>query len=56
MFQTKYDSLTSGIYKIEHSPEYQTILLEEADSLWIRINATTFNESIVFSGIGATKK
>ena len=55
MFKTKYDSLISGIYKIEHSPEYQTILLEETDSLWIRINATTFNESIVFSGIGATK-
>ena len=54
-FQRKYDSLTSGIYKLEHLPEYQTVLLEEADSLWIRINATTFNESIVFSGIGATK-
>ena len=54
-FQRKYDSLTSGIYKLEHLPEYQTVLLEESDSLWIRINATTFNESIVFSGIGATK-
>ena len=54
-FQRKYDSLTSGIYKLEHLPEYQTVLLEEADSLWIRFNATTFNESIVFSGIGATK-
>ena len=54
-FQRKYDSLTSGIYKLEHLPEYQTVLLEETDSLWIRINATTFDESIVFSGIGATK-
>jgi len=54
-FKRKYDSLKSGIYKLEHLPEYQTVLLEETDSLWIRINATTFNESIVFSGIGATK-
>tara|TARA_A100001011_G_C14313807_1_gene846927 strand:- start:1452 stop:2831 length:1380 start_codon:yes stop_codon:yes gene_type:complete len=54
-FQRKYDSLKNGIYKLEHLPEYQTVLLEEADSLWIRINATAFNESIVFSGIGATK-
>ena len=54
-FQRKYDSLTSGIYKLEHLPEYQTVLLEETDSLWIRINATSFDESIVFSGIGATK-
>ena len=54
-FQKKYDSLTSGIYKLEHLPEYQTLLLEEKDSLWVRINATTFDESIVFSGRGAMK-
>ena len=46
---------TSGIYKLEHLPEYQTLLLEEKDSLWVRINATTFDESIVFSGRGAMK-
>ena len=34
--------------------EYQTVL-GRADNLWIRINATTFNESIVFSGIGQQK-
>ena len=45
----KYDSLTSGIYKLEHLPEYQTLLLEEKYSFWVRINATTFDESIVFS-------
>ena len=54
-FQKKYDSLASGIYKLEHLPEYQTLLLEEKDSLWVRINATTFDESIVFSGRGAMK-
>ena len=54
-FQRKYDSLSSGIYKLEHLPEYQTLLLEEKDSLWVRINAAAFDESIVFSGLGATK-
>ena len=54
-FQRKYDSLPSGIYKLEHLPEYQTLLLEEKDSLWVRINAAAFDESIVYSGIGASK-
>ena len=54
-FERKYDSLPSGIYKLEHLPEYQTFLLEELDSIWVRINAAAFDESIVFSGVGASK-
>tara|TARA_B110000285_G_scaffold215642_1_gene262206 strand:+ start:1837 stop:3219 length:1383 start_codon:yes stop_codon:yes gene_type:complete len=54
-FQKKFDSIVSGIYKLEHHPEYQTILLEEKDSLWVRINAIAFDESIVYSGVGASK-
>ena len=54
-FQKKFDSIGSGIYKLEHLPEYQTVLLEEKDSLWVRINAAAFDESIVFSGVGASK-
>ena len=54
-FERKYDSLQNGIYKLEHLPEYQTLLLEEHDSLWVRINAAAFDESIVFSGVGASK-
>ncbi len=54
-FERKFDSLPSGIYKLEHLPEYQTLLLEKQDSLWVRINAAVFNESIVYSGIGASK-
>ena len=50
-----YDSLDSGIYKIEHIPEYQSIFLEKGDSIWARINASAFDESIVFSGKGAAK-
>ena len=54
-FEKKFDSIDSGIYKLEHLPEYQTLLLEEKDSLWVRINAAAFNASVVFSGIGASK-
>jgi len=54
-FQKKFDSMSSGIYKLEHLPEFQTVLLEEKDSLWVRINAAAFDESIVFSGVGASK-
>ena len=54
-FYKKYDSLDLGIYKIEHIPEYNSVFLEKGDSLWIRINASAFNESIVYSGNGASK-
>jgi len=54
-FQKRFDSLESGIYKLEHLPEYQTILLEKADSIWVRINAAAFDESIFYSGNGASK-
>jgi len=50
-----YDSLESGIYKIEHFPEYQSVFLEKGDSIWARINASSFDESIVYSGHGAAK-
>lgn len=50
-----YDSLESGVYKIEHIPEYKSVFLEKGDSIWARINASSFDESIVFSGHGAAK-
>ena len=36
-------------------PEHQTILLENGDSIWARINASSFDESIYFSGKGSSK-
>ena len=54
-FYKKYDSLDLGIYKIEHIPEYNSVFLEKGDSIWIRINASAFNESIFYSGKGASK-
>ena len=54
-FSRKYDSLPPGIYKMEHIPEYTSLLLEPGDSMWVRINASDFHESLVFSGRGASK-
>ncbi len=54
-FQKKFNNLESGFYKIEHIPEYQTIFLEPGDSLWFRVNAVEFKQSIVFSGKGSSK-
>ena len=42
-FSRKYDSLPPGIYKMEHIPEFTSILLEPGDSLWVRINAAAFH-------------
>lgn len=50
-----YDSLETGIYKIEHIPEYKSVFLEKGDSIWARINASSFSQSIVYSGRGAAK-
>ena len=54
-FQKKFNNLESGFYKIEHIPEYQTIFLEPGDSLWLRVNAVEFKQSIVYSGKGSSK-
>lgn len=54
-FQKRFDSLESGIYKLEHIPDYQSVFLENGDSIWVRINASAFNESMVYSGSGAVK-
>ena len=55
MFKRTYNNLESGIYKIEHIPEYQTIFLEPGDSIWLRVNGTDFKKSVVFSGKGSSK-
>jgi len=54
-FQKEYDSLVSGIYTLEHLPEFQNVLLETGDSLWVRFNATDMAASLVYSGKGAAK-
>ena len=54
-FSRKYDSLDFGLFKMEHLPENQTVLIEAGDSIWSYANMSDFNASLVFSGIGSAK-
>ena len=37
-FFKQINNVSSGIYRIEHLPEYQNILVDKGDSIWIRVN------------------
>lgn len=54
-FAKRYDSLDYGLFKMEHLPENQRVLIEAGDSIWARANMTDFNSSLVFSGPGSAK-
>ena len=54
-FFKKIENINPGIYRIEHLPENQNIIIEEGDSLWIRVNVEDFQESLTFSGRGSSK-
>ena len=54
-FFKQINNVSSGIYRIEHLPEYQNILVDKGDSIWIRVNGDDFNESLSFTGKGSSK-
>ncbi len=54
-FFKQINNVDSGIYRIEHLPEYQNILVDKGDSIWIRVNGEDFNESLSFTGKGSSK-
>ncbi len=54
-FFKKIENINPGIYRIEHLPENQNIIVEKGDSLWIRVNVEDFHESLTFSGRGSSK-
>jgi len=54
-FFKKIENLKPGIYRIEHIPENQYIIVENGDSLWIRVNVEEFKESLSFTGRGSSK-
>ena len=54
-FFKKIEDVKPGIYRIEHLPENQYIIVENGDSLWIRVNVEDFRESLSFSGKGSSK-
>ncbi|MBL7473597.1 TlpA family protein disulfide reductase [Robertkochia sediminum] len=54
-FLFELTDLAEGVYRFSHGIEFQYILLEKADSLMARLNTLEFDESIIFSGVGAEK-
>ncbi len=52
-FAFNFDSLPTGLYHFNHSPELQYIYLEPGDSITIRLNTIDFDESLAFSGKGS---
>ena len=54
-FFKQINNVSSGIYRIEHLPEYQNIIVDKGDSIWIRVNGEDFNESLSFTGKGSSK-
>ena len=51
-FEIQLDSLDPGLYHFFHQPEMQYVYLEPGDSLQVRLNTSSFDESLAFSGSG----
>jgi len=54
-FFKKFDSINYGLFKMEHLPEKQMLIIESGDSILSRANMSDFNGSLFFSGRGAAK-
>lgn len=54
-FIAKYEHFKEGLYTFKHGLEFQYIYLEPNDSVLVRLNSWDFDESLVFSGKGASK-
>ena len=55
IFSTSIDDLNDGLYNFIHLPEFQYLIINKGDSLVLRLNSLDFDESLVFSGKGASK-
>ena len=54
-FIYKIKKLQTGFHTFRHGAEIQIVLLEPHDSIMFRLNTYEFDESLVFTGIGAKK-
>lgn len=54
-FFKKFDSINYGLFRMEHLPENQMLIIESGDSILSRANMSDFNGSLFFSGKGAAK-
>lgn len=53
-FSYQFDKLEGGLYRLVHG-EFQVLHIEEGDSILMRVNTKEFDESLTYSGYGATK-
>jgi len=54
-FVYKVENMHAGLYTFLHGGEIQMVLLEPNDSIMFRLNTLDFDESLVYTGIGAKK-
>ena len=54
-FTHKVSKLQPGFYTFRHADEFQMVLLEPQDSIMFRLNTLDFDESLVYTGLGAKK-
>ncbi len=54
-FIGEYRNLHQGLYTFRHGDEHQYVYIEPKDSILIRLNTWDFDETLVFSGLGANK-
>ena len=54
-FLGEYSDFKEGVYYFEHGREHQYAYIQPNDSISIRLNTWDFDETLVFSGIGAEK-
>lgn len=52
-FSYKLENFTPGLYNFFDGKEAQTILIHNRDSIMLRLNTLDFDESLVYTGIGA---
>ena len=53
-FKFELDSITNGLYNFQLNPEFQYIILNNGDSISLRLNTLDFDESLVFIGKGSS--
>ncbi|HLT52505.1 MAG TPA: hypothetical protein VKZ97_01350 [Flavobacteriaceae bacterium] len=54
-FLYKFKHLEAGLYTFHHGTDIQMVLIEPNDSLMLRLNTMDFDESLVYTGMGAKK-
>ena len=52
-FKFELDSISNGLYNFQLNPEFQYIILNNGDSISLRLNTLDFDESLVFIGKGS---